>query len=493
MMTNEIHRVRTLLRNMNYGQLGDEKIIPKERLFTTKSVPRFGKLPKLASKVGYCHFGCLMESFIESFIAGMYPQQVKDILIGEGHPLAKWFIPEEFEPTMKKMRRFRNRDDVRYQVEMTDKESRIQGHPDLVTAKTIYEIKTTVKFHSLRIDTILQLLSYFCLARRLGMKKLTHIGLILPAQNLILNVSLKHWDWKPFYEKLKECIKIKKGREEMIRSSYLRNRLDWEKYFPHVGTHMVKDRLFQYIQHRPQVAYQFFVGGNQNTHANCNEAYKKRLKKTLKQYPQARVYIHSPYTTNMSRKYVSSKEIETAQEDGKPYPEGRWIYAVTTKLLEMGADLGLKGIVVHCGQKCKLTWEEAVDNMREHVNKIARKGTPECPLLIETSAKEGGETLYDPEDMADFYWSLDKKARANVAICVDTCHIYSAGHDLMPYINVLGVRQVPIKLIHFNSSLFEKGCCKDRHATPEEGWISYDQLTSVLKWAVDRNIPLVTE
>ena len=80
------------------------------------------------------------------------------------------------------------------------------------------------------------------------MKKLTHIGLILPAQNLILNVSLRNWDWKPFYEKLKECVGIKEGRETMIRESYNRNRKTWENYFPYVGTHMHKELLFQYIQ-----------------------------------------------------------------------------------------------------------------------------------------------------------------------------------------------------------------------------------------------------
>jgi endonuclease IV len=428
---------------MDYGQLGKEKIIPKERLFT--KVPRFGKLPTLANKIGYWQFGLVMEKIIESFIVdNTPPNDMKEMFDALG--AGKSFKPEQFEPTRKLVKRFRNRDDVRFQVEITDAEARIQGHPDLITTKTIYEIKTTAKFSGMRVDTVLQLLSYFCLARRRGMDKLTHIGLILPGQNLILNVSLKNWDWKPFYEKLKEAMVVKEGREKMIRESYRRNARDWEKYFArYVGTHVHKEQLIKYIQHRPQVAYQFFVGGRNNTHANCTEAYKKNLKKTLEKYPQARVFIHSPYTLNLSRKYVSSKEVEMAQEDGKPHPEGRWIYSVTTKLLEMGADLGLKGIVIHCGQKGKFTWKEAVDNMREHVNKIARHGTPNCH------------------------------------------------HDPMSYIKVLEVRQVPIKLIHFNSSLFEKGCCKDRHANPQDGWISYDQLTAVLKWAVDKDIPLVTE
>ena len=346
----------------------------------------------------------------------------------------------------------------------------------------------------MRVETIFQLLSYFCMARRLGMTKLTHIGLILPAQNLILNVSLKNWEWEPFYEKLKESINIKRERETMIAHSLYQNRNVWDKYIYHVGTHVAKEHLIFRIQKNPHIAYQFFVGGRSNTHATCTEAYKKNLKQTLEKYPQARVFIHSPYTLNLSQKYISkgANDEKTQPVDGK-LPPGRWVYSVTTELLKMGADLGLKGIVIHCGQKGKFDWKEAVDNMREHVNKIARRGTRECPLLIETSAKEGGETLYDPEYMANFYWSIDKEARRNVAICVDTCHVWAAGYDPMDYIQVLEKRKVPIKLIHFNSNLFNKGCCKDRHATPNEGWISYDQLTAVLKWAVENEIPLVTE
>lgn len=490
-MTNKIHRVRSLLRYLNYGQLAKENIIPKERLFT--KVPRFGKVPRLAGKIGYDKFGCLMETIIEGFINGKTPQGIRDTMDKDNDPLANWFVPQEYELIKKMTKRFRNRDDVQYQVEWTDRKAQIQGHPDLITTKTIYEIKTTARFHAMRIETILQLLSYFCLARRLGMKKLTHIGLILPAQNLIINISLKNWNWKPFYKKLRQCTQIKERRERMIKKSYLRNEKDWEKYRPYVGTHMHKDHLIRCIHQLPHIPYQFFVGGPNNTHANCSEGYKKNLKKVLHHYPQARVFIHSPYTLNLSQKYLSSKEVEDTQTDGKQYPRGRWIYTVTTKLLEMGADLGLKGIVIHCGKKGKLTWDEAIDNMREHVNKIARKGTPECPLLIETSAKEGGETLYDPEDMADFYWSLDEKARVNVAICVDSAHTWAAGYTIPEYIQVLEKRKVPVKLIHFNSSWFEKGSRKDRHATPDEGWIPYDQLTYLLKWAVKRNIPLVTE
>jgi len=490
-MTDEIHHVRSLLRYLSYGQLANEKIIPKERLFT--KVPRFGKIPKLAGKIGYAEFGLKMETFIEGFISGKTPQDIRDEMDKESYPMARWFIPQEYELIRKKMKRFRNRNDVQYQVEWIDSKSQIQGHPDLITTKTIYEIKTTAIFHSMRIDTIFQLLSYFCLARRLGMDKLTHIGLILPAQDLIINVSLKNWDWKPFYKKLKECVKIKEGREKMIKESYLRNSKDWETYWPYVGSHIYKDHLIRYINKSPHVPYQFFVGGRNNTHANCTEGYKKNLKKTLERHSQARVFIHSPYTLNLSQKYVSSKEIEDVQEGGKQYPKGRWIYTVVVKLLEMGADLGLKGVVIHCGKKGKFTWEEAIANMREHVNKIARKGTPECPLLIETSAKEGGETLYDPEDMADFYWSLDKKARTNIAICIDSAHIWGAGHTIPEYVQVMERRKIPVKLIHFNSSQFEKGSCKDRHAIPEEGWIPYDQLTYLLKWAVKRDISLLTE
>ena len=126
----------------------------------------------------------------------------------------------------------------------------------------------------------------------------------------------------------------------MIKESYFRNRKEWETYWPYVGTHIYKDHLIRYINKSPHVPYQFFIGGRNNTHANCTEGYKRNLKKTLERHSQAKVFIHSPYTLNLSQKYVSSKEVEDVQEGGKQYPKGRWIYTVVVKLLEMGADLG---------------------------------------------------------------------------------------------------------------------------------------------------------
>ena len=118
-MTSEIHRVRTLLRYMDYGQLCKENVIPKTRLFT--QVPRFGKVPMLAVKIGYWQFGLAMEKIIEAFIVdNTDPNDLKEAFEHSesnqdpSTSIGKWFKPEQFEPTRKLVKRFRNRGDVKF-------------------------------------------------------------------------------------------------------------------------------------------------------------------------------------------------------------------------------------------------------------------------------------------------------------------------------------------------------------------------------------------
>ena len=70
----------------------------------------------------------------------------------------------------------------------------------------------------MRVETINQLLSYYCLAKinDIDVKK---IGLILPLQLVIVEYDLSNWDWKPFYECLKNALRIKLMRQELWRVS----------------------------------------------------------------------------------------------------------------------------------------------------------------------------------------------------------------------------------------------------------------------------------
>ena len=144
-------------------------------------------------------------------------------------------------------------------------------------------------------------------------------------------------------------------------------------------------------------------------------------------------------------------------------------------------------------KKKGVDYEIAYDNMHLSVIEAAAAASPECPLLIETSAGETGELLGDPEKLRDFYLSLPEETKCNTKICVDTCHVFAAGHIPMDFIKVLDDAKVPIALFHYNDSKGDKGCRVDRHARIGTGYVGLGNLIRVGAYAIERDIDMVYE
>lgn len=162
--------------------------------------------------------------------------------------------------------------------------------------------------------------------------------------------------------------------------------------------------------------------------------------------------------------------------------------------LRNGQAMGFKGVVVHCGKKCKMTDAEAAKNMLFNMRKALAAATPECPLLLETSAGQGTETCSTFEQFKDFYSLFDFQERQKLRICIDTCHVFAAGHDPLTFL-IDWEKAFPgsLTLVHFNDSQEECGCKKDRHARPGAGKIGLDKMTEIAKWCIARTVPMVME
>jgi sugar phosphate isomerase/epimerase len=141
-----------------------------------------------------------------------------------------------------------------------------------------------------------------------------------------------------------------------------------------------------------------------------------------------------------------------------------------------------------------------MENMEANIWSILVNTTSECPLLIETPAREGTEQLNDPEQLSEFVMRFHKdcplgtrdQMQKRIGICVDTCHVFAAGHQPMEYINSIRDTNL-IRLIHYNDSLFPLNSNRDRHATPGTGEISWGQMSAVIIHAVNYNIPMIVE
>jgi deoxyribonuclease-4 len=120
-------------------------------------------------------------------------------------------------------------------------------------------------------------------------------------------------------------------------------------------------------------------------------------------------------------------------------------------------------------------------------------------LLIEPMAGQGQMLCARAGDLAPYLDALRRHPKAGV--CVDTCHMFAAGHDLTAPGGVddllaelgraAGMDQV--KLVHANDSLLGCGSRKDRHEAIGKGAIGTEPFRTLLAHPLLSGVPFVAE
>jgi deoxyribonuclease-4 len=91
-------------------------------------------------------------------------------------------------------------------------------------------------------------------------------------------------------------------------------------------------------------------------------------------------------------------------------------------------------------------------------------------------------------DMLARLW--DEVGEFGAGFCLDTCHAFSAGEDLVGIVERVRAITGRIDLVHLNSSRDGFGSSRDRHANIATGMIDAEQLAAVVKEA---GAPVVVE
>lgn len=221
--------------------------------------------------------------------------------------------------------------------------------------------------------------------------------------------------------------------------------------------------------------YQIFLGGPQNTKMKMDEE-ELVLTKRLIDHTRANVFVHSQYIINLCS-------------------DNEWATELLIKNLKCGNLAGFKGVVVHVGKSVKLPLKEALDTMRTNLTKAIEYASEECPILLETPAGQGTETLTDADEFIEFVESFDDP---RLRVCVDTCHTFACGHCPMDYINRFtetsdSKRKDLLKLIHFNDSKTPCASRKDRHAFIGTGHIGLEMMNTIAKHCDEHCLPMVVE
>src|SRR6202041_1467162 len=127
------------------------------------------------------------------------------------------------------------------------------------------------------------------------------------------------------------------------------------------------------------------------------------------------VFIHAPYLINLG--------------SGDPAVASKSASAVA-HALQRGGEIGARGVVVHTGSA--VGWadrDQALRQLGEIVLPLLDKlGDDDPDLLFEPMAGQGQMLCARAGDLAPYLAAVERHPKAG--ICLDTCHMFAAGHDL---------------------------------------------------------------
>ncbi len=136
--------------------------------------------------------------------------------------------------------------------------------------------------------------------------------------------------------------------------------------------------------------------------------------------------------------------------------------------------LGLNYLVSHPGNFMDER-ESGVARNAEAIGMGLERAPGNVMLLMETTAGAGTVIGWNFEELAELLEKVPAEQRKRVGVCMDTCHIFAAGYDLVNdydgvmrhFGDVIGFER--LKMMHLNDSKFGLGTKKDRHELIAEG------------------------
>jgi len=190
-------------------------------------------------------------------------------------------------------------------------------------------------------------------------------------------------------------------------------------------------------------------------------------------------YIHTPYYINF------------ASKNSKIYYGS--INAVREELIR-GTNLGVKYVVTHMGSAkdhvsngdASRVPASAINQAIEGLKKIYETDEElTTQLLLEISAGAGAVLGDSFDELATLLEGLDRK---DVHVCLDTCHMFASGYDLLTpealeetmkkFRSSIGIAH--LKLVHINDSKKELGNHRDLHEHMGMGQIGAQGIKAVL-------------
>ena len=233
-------------------------------------------------------------------------------------------------------------------------------------------------------------------------------------------------------------------------------------------------------------AFQIFTRSPRSWHAKDLtkediDAFKSKLKSS--KIDRFATCAHMPYLPNLA----------TPKNDGFEKSVNTLISEV-----ERCAQLGIPYLVTHLGSHLGTGEEAGIKKLVEGLTKAGQTKN-DVIILLENTAGQKNSVGSDFKQLGEIFKQL--KPSKKFGVCLDTCHAFVAGYDLRTADKVketfkefdkhVGLEN--LKILHLNDARGELGCNLDRHYHLGLGGIGEEGITSVVKFANKKKIPIILE
>ena len=117
-------------------------------------------------------------------------------------------------------------------------------------------------------------------------------------------------------------------------------------------------------------------------------------------------------------------------------------------------------------------------------------------VLLETMAGKGSEVGGRFQELRDI---IDAVGRKDLGVCLDTCHVYDAGYDIVNHLDdvlsefdrIIGLDR--LKALHLNDSKNPMGSHKDRHECIGAGSIGLEGFRRIINHPALADKPMILE
>lgn len=254
----------------------------------------------------------------------------------------------------------------------------------------------------------------------------------------------------------------------------------------HIGCHLSSSKGFlamgQTALELGADTFQFFTRNPRGSKAKTiDHKDVQALKELMKEQQFVTLLAHAPYTLNAASKEERVREfaLETMKDD--------------IRRMEL---LPGNYYNFHPGSHVGQGTSSGIQCIADLLNQILYKDMT-TTVLLETMAGKGTEIGRSFEELRMIIDRVEQKDQ--IGICLDTCHVYDAGYDIVndldgvikKFDQIIGLQK--LRAIHLNDSknVFESH--KDRHEKIGHGSIGIRAMEAVINHPELRDLPFYLE